>query len=117
MAGLVLMDSDERGNPAALREYLAHAVARRLGRDHRHVHAGRQIVTEETKRTMRRLLTEIQDGTFARTWIDETERGQPNFRSARQRETEHPIEDVGRALRRMMPFVQPKEVQPGAGGA
>ena len=80
-------------------------------------HAGRQIVTEETKRTMRRLLTEIQDGTFARTWIDETERGQPNFRSARQRETEHPIEDVGRALRRMMPFVQPKEVQPGAGGA
>src|SRR5688500_9779848 len=80
-------------------------------------HAGRQIVTEETKRTMRRLLSEIQDGTFARTWIDENERGQPNFRSARQRETEHPIEDVGRALRRMMPFVQPKEVQPGAGGA
>ena len=80
-------------------------------------HAGSQIVTEETKRTMRRLLSEIQDGTFARTWIDENERGQPNFRSARQRETEHPIEDVGRALRRMMPFVQPKEVQPGAGGA
>ena len=80
-------------------------------------HAGRQIVTDETKRTMRRLLSEIQDGTFARTWIDENERGQPNFRSARQRETEHQIEDVGRALRRMMPFVQPKEVQPGQGGA
>jgi ketol-acid reductoisomerase len=80
-------------------------------------HAGRQIVTEETKRTMRRLLAEIQDGSFAQTWIDENRRGQPTFRTARRREMEHPIEDVGRALRRMMPFVQPKEVQPGEGGA
>jgi ketol-acid reductoisomerase len=80
-------------------------------------HAGPQIVTEETKRTMRRLLSEIQDGSFAQTWIDEHARGQPNFRSARRREMHHPIEDVGRALRRMMPFVQPKEVQPGEGGA
>jgi len=80
-------------------------------------HAGPQIVTEETKRTMRRLLAEIQDGSFAKTWIDENGQGQPNFRSARRRETQHPIEDVGRSLRRMMPFVQPKEVQPGEGGA
>jgi ketol-acid reductoisomerase len=80
-------------------------------------HAGPQIVTDETKRTMRRLLAEIQDGSFARTWIDENSRGQPTFRSTRRREMEHPIEDVGRALRRMMPFVQPKEVQPGQGGA
>jgi ketol-acid reductoisomerase len=80
-------------------------------------HAGPQIVTAETKRTMRRLLSEIQDGSFARTWIDENKRGQPEFRSTRRREMEHPIEDVGRALRRMMPFVQPKEVRPGEGGA
>jgi len=80
-------------------------------------HAGPQIVTEETKRTMRRLLAEIQDGSFAQQWIDENTKGQPAFRAARRRETELPIEEVGRALRRMMPFVQPKEIQPGAGGA
>jgi ketol-acid reductoisomerase len=80
-------------------------------------HAGPQIVTEETKRTMRRLLSEIQDGSFARTWIDENTKGQPNFRESRRREMQQPIEEVGRALRRMMPFVQPKEVQPGQGGA
>jgi ketol-acid reductoisomerase len=80
-------------------------------------HAGPQIVTEETKRTMRRLLSEIQDGSFAKGWIDENAKGQPNFRESRRREMEQPIEEVGRALRRMMPFVQPKEVQPGQGGA
>jgi ketol-acid reductoisomerase len=80
-------------------------------------HAGPQIVTEETRRTMRRLLTEIQDGTFARAWIAEHGSGQRNFKDARQREMQHPIEHVGRALRRMMPFVRPKEVQPGEGGA
>jgi ketol-acid reductoisomerase len=80
-------------------------------------HAGPQIVTDETKRTMRRLLAEIRDGSFAKTWIDENGQGQPHFRASRRRETEHQIEEVGRALRRMMPFVQPKEVQPGQGGA
>jgi len=80
-------------------------------------HAGPQIVTEETRRTMRRLLAEIRDGSFAHGWIDENARGRPQFARARQREMEHQIEDVGRALRRMMPFVQPREVQPGQGGA
>lgn len=80
-------------------------------------HAGPQIVTDETRRTMRRLLAEIRDGSFARTWIEETGRGQPNFRATRRREMEQPIEEVGRTLRRMMPFVQPKEVRPGEGGA
>jgi ketol-acid reductoisomerase len=80
-------------------------------------HAGPQIVTAETRRTMQRLLSEIRDGSFAKTWIDENGKGQPNFRASRRREMDHQIEDVGRALRRMMPFVQPKEVQPGQGGA
>jgi ketol-acid reductoisomerase len=80
-------------------------------------HAGPQIVTAETRRTMRRLLSEIRDGSFAQTWIEENATGRPNFSRTRQRETQHQIEDVGRALRRMMPFVQPKEVQPGQGGA
>ena len=80
-------------------------------------HAGPQIVTADTRRTMQRLLAEIRDGSFAQTWIEENASGRPNFARTRQREMQHPIEDVGRALRRMMPFVQPREVQPGQGGA
>src|SRR5256714_14213655 len=80
-------------------------------------HAGPQIVSDETRKTMRRLLAEIRDGSFAQTWIDENKNGRPQFSRVREREMSHPIEEVGRELRRMMPFVQPKEVRPGAGGA
>jgi ketol-acid reductoisomerase len=79
--------------------------------------AGPQIVNEETKATMRALLARIQDGTFARNWITENENGRENFDCARRKDVDHPIERVGRDLRRMMPFIQPKEVRPGQGGA
>jgi ketol-acid reductoisomerase len=79
--------------------------------------AGPQLVTEETRATMRRLLANIQDGTFARNWINENETGRAAFNSARQRDIAHPIETVGVELRRMMPFLQPREVRPGQGGA
>jgi ketol-acid reductoisomerase len=79
--------------------------------------AGPQLVTEETRATMRRLLANIQDGTFARNWIAENETGRAAFNSARQRDVAHPIETVGVELRRMMPFLQPREVRPGQGGA
>jgi ketol-acid reductoisomerase len=79
--------------------------------------AGPQIITDETRATMRRLLANIQDGTFARSWLAENRDGRPNFDCARQRDVEHPIEQVGRELRRMMPFLQPREVRPGQGGA
>ncbi len=79
--------------------------------------AGPQIITDETRATMRRLLANIQDGTFARNWIAENETGRADFDRARQRDVHHPIEQVGRDLRRMMPFLQPREVQPGQGGA
>ena len=80
-------------------------------------HAGAQLVTEQTRATMRRLLHEIQDGTFATRWIRENEEGRPHFVCDRLRDVDHPIEQVGRQLRRMMPFVQPREVRPGQGGA
>ena len=79
--------------------------------------AGPQIITDETRATMRTLLTNIQDGTFARNWIAENETGRTNFDCARKKDIDHPIEQVGRNLRRMMPFLQPKEVRPGQGGA
>ncbi len=78
--------------------------------------AGPRIVTEETKATMRELLTRIQDGTFAHNWIQENRCGRAAFNRARLADIDHPIERVGLELRRMMPFIQPREVRPGQGG-
>ena len=69
--------------------------------------AGARIVTAETKATMRQLLKEIQDGTFAKNWINENEQGQPNFKKMREADRNHPIEQVGGPLRKMMPFLDP----------
>ena len=80
-------------------------------------HAGPRIVTAATKAAMRALLADIQSGAFAEEWIEENYQGRPNFNRMRAADGEHPIERVGRDLRRMMPFVNPKEVTPGAGGA
>jgi ketol-acid reductoisomerase len=69
---------------------------------------GRRVVTEETRAEMRRMLAEIQDGTYARSWILENQAGRPFFNTMRRRETEHLIEKVGRELRAMMPWLDPK---------
>ena len=66
---------------------------------------------------MRGLLSNIRDGSFAREWIAENDSGLPHFKRTRSAETAHPIEDVGRSLRRMMPFVNAKEILPGAASA
>jgi ketol-acid reductoisomerase len=66
---------------------------------------------------MRSLLEDVRNGSFANRWIDENRRGRPEFAKFRQRDTEHPIEKVGRELRRKMPFVDPRECTPGQGGA
>ena len=79
--------------------------------------AGQQIINEQTRAAMKQLLANIQSGAFAEEWIDENHNGRPNFNRMRSQDTEHPIERVGRELRRMMPFVGPKEVVPGQGGA
>lgn len=72
--------------------------------------AGRRVVNEQSRLVMKQLLNEIQDGSFAQRWIEENRKGRPNFNRLRERNTEHPIEVVGRELRRMMPFINPKEV-------
>jgi len=79
--------------------------------------AGRQVINEQTRAVMRQMLERIRSGEFARDWIDENRQGRPQFDRWRQQDLDHPIEQVGRELRRMMPFVNPKEVVPGAGGA
>ncbi|MFC2015514.1 ketol-acid reductoisomerase [Chloroflexota bacterium] len=69
---------------------------------------GRRIVTDETRAEMRRMLAEVQDGTYARSWILENQAGRPFFDTMREREKEHLIEKVGRQLRAMMPWLDPK---------
>ncbi|MGH9331943.1 MAG: ketol-acid reductoisomerase, partial [Vicinamibacterales bacterium] len=76
---------------------------------------GPRIVTDETRLTMRRMLQEITDGSYARKWIAENETGRPWFAATRAREQEHPIEQVGARLRAMMPFVHPVVARPEKG--
>jgi ketol-acid reductoisomerase len=79
--------------------------------------AGPKIINEQSIAAMQQLLANIQNGAFAEEWIDENQKGRPNFNAMRQRDVDHPIEQVGRTLRRMMPFVNPREETPGSGGA
>jgi ketol-acid reductoisomerase len=71
---------------------------------------GPKIVTDETRATMRKMLEEIRNGTYARGWIAENEAGRPWFNQTRAREQDHPIEQVGVRLRAMMPFLDPVTV-------
>jgi len=71
---------------------------------------GPRIITEETKAEMKRILEEIQSGQFAREWILENKANAPAFKAMRRREGEHDIEQVGRQLRRLMSWIDAKEV-------
>ncbi len=75
--------------------------------------AGPRIVTEETYGAMAGILKDIQDGTYARNWIDENKNGRPTFTDTRKREQTHMIEEVGARLREMMPFLNPVTIKPG----
>jgi len=71
---------------------------------------GPRIVTEETKNEMRKILSEIQQGQFAKEWILENKANQAAFKSVRRAERDHQIEGVGKELRRMMSWIDSKEV-------
>jgi ketol-acid reductoisomerase len=68
---------------------------------------GPRIVTDATKREMRQMLAEIQNGTYAKAWIAENAAGRPNFNRLREADRNHPIEQVGVRLRALMPFLKP----------
>jgi ketol-acid reductoisomerase len=74
--------------------------------------AGPRIVTRETREAMKQLLVEIRDGSFAKKWIEENDKGCPTFLAKRKSEQQHAIEQLGPGLRAMMPFLQPV-VAPG----
>jgi ketol-acid reductoisomerase len=67
---------------------------------------GPRIVTDATKAEMKRILGEIQDGSFAREWIAEDDAGRPQFNKYREESASHPIEQVGAKLRPMMSWIE-----------
>ena len=67
---------------------------------------GNRIITEETKKEMKKVLTEVQDGTFARNWILENQANRPSFNARRRIEASHPMAKVGEELRKMMSWLK-----------
>jgi ketol-acid reductoisomerase len=67
---------------------------------------GPRIITRKTKKEMKRILDEIQSGNFAKEWLLECKAGKPSFNALTRRGEEHPIEEVGRKLRAMMPWLK-----------
>jgi ketol-acid reductoisomerase len=66
---------------------------------------GPRIITEETRAEMRKILSEIQNGQFAKEWLLENKVGRPEFNAIARRQAQHPVEEVGRELRAMMPWI------------
>ncbi|NLX99466.1 MAG: ketol-acid reductoisomerase, partial [Rhodopirellula sp.] len=71
---------------------------------------GPRIVNDETKAEMKRILAEIQTGQFAKEWILENKANAPSFKAVRRQQRGHEVEEVGRRLRRMMSWINAKEV-------
>jgi ketol-acid reductoisomerase len=67
---------------------------------------GPRIITDETRAEMRKILSEIQTGQFARDFVLENQSGKPGFTAMRRREAEHPIEEVGKDLRAMFSWLK-----------
>lgn len=67
---------------------------------------GRRIITDETRKEMKKVLNEIQTGRFAENWILENMANRPNFNAIKRRELEHPIVEVGKKLREMMAWIK-----------
>jgi ketol-acid reductoisomerase len=70
---------------------------------------GKRIITPETREEMKRMLIEVQTGSFAKEWILENQVGRPMFNALRKKEAEHPTEEVGKKLRSMMGWLQEKK--------
>jgi ketol-acid reductoisomerase len=67
---------------------------------------GPRVVNEDVKDNMRKVLKEIQNGTFAKEWIAENDEGRPRFNTLQKENADHPIEKVGKILREQMPWLK-----------
>lgn len=87
-------------------EWMRHSVSDTA--EYGDVTRGPRIVTSDTRAEMRKILSEIQSGEFAREWMAEYEAGSPKLKAARAAIAEHPVETTGRELREMMTFMVAK---------
>jgi ketol-acid reductoisomerase len=71
---------------------------------------GETLVSEELRERMRGLLAAVRDGSYAERWIEENRKGRPEFNQRRDAENTHLIEEIGKDLRSMMPFLDAKQV-------
>jgi ketol-acid reductoisomerase len=67
---------------------------------------GKRIITEETRKEMKKILDEVQTGKFAKEWIEENQAGRPVFNALRKKDSAHLIEKTGAELRQMMPWMK-----------
>jgi ketol-acid reductoisomerase len=75
---------------------------------------GPRVITPKTKEEMKKILSEIQSGAFAKEWIAEDKAGRPNFQRMKDHYATHPIEKVGGTLRAMMPWLKKRGMDRGA---
>jgi ketol-acid reductoisomerase len=75
--------------------------------------SGPRVIDDHVRQTMKQVLAEIQDGSFAKRWIEENERGRPEFERLREQDQNHLIERVGAELRAQMTWLNPVEVRAG----
>lgn len=73
--------------------------------------AGPKVVTDETRTAMKQILADIQSGAYAEGWIEENEQGRPWFTDHRAQMRQTRLEEVGKSLRRMMPWLNAKEIE------
>jgi ketol-acid reductoisomerase len=75
------------------------------------VSVGPTVVDESVKKRMKQILNEIQNGEFAKRWIEEYQNGFPTYQALLEQSENHPIEEVGVRLRSLMPWVQKKNIK------
>jgi len=71
---------------------------------------GDVLIDADCRKRMKKILADIQDGTFAKEWVDEWASGGEKFKALEAAERSHPVEAVGKSIRRMMPFIDEKEI-------
>ena len=72
---------------------------------------GSRIITNETKKEMKKVLEEIQSGAFAKEWMSQAREGAPFLNQKREEASKHQLENIGKELRQMMPFLNAKDVK------
>jgi ketol-acid reductoisomerase len=71
---------------------------------------GPKVITDQTRATMKKMLADIQSGAYAEEWIEENVKGRPWFNEQRRKARSSQIEQVGKKLRKMMPWLNPREI-------